>query len=39
VITHEYPVTDALAALATAADPRRSGKVLLTFGDDHTDKP
>ena len=39
VITHEYPVTDALAALATAADPRRSGKVLLTFHDDHPDKP
>ena len=31
VITHEYPVDDALTALATAADPVRSGKVLLTF--------
>ena len=26
-----YPVDDALVALATAADPVRSGKVLLTF--------
>ena len=33
VITHEYPVTDALVAMAVAADPRRSGKVLLTFAD------
>lgn len=31
VITHEYAVDDALSALATAADPVRSGKVLLTF--------
>ncbi len=31
VITHEFPVSDALAALETARDPQRSGKVLLTF--------
>jgi L-iditol 2-dehydrogenase/L-idonate 5-dehydrogenase len=35
VITHEYPVDDALTALRTAADPVRSGKVLLTFDQDH----
>jgi len=31
VITHEFPVSDALAALQTARDPQQSGKVLLTF--------
>jgi L-idonate 5-dehydrogenase len=31
VITHEFPVADALAALQIARDPTRSGKVLLTF--------
>ncbi len=31
VITHEFPITDALAALDIARDPARSGKVLLTF--------
>jgi L-iditol 2-dehydrogenase/L-idonate 5-dehydrogenase len=34
VITHEYPLRDALTALAVAADPTRSGQVLLTFDDD-----
>jgi L-idonate 5-dehydrogenase len=38
VITHEYPVDDALTALHTAADPVRSGKVLLTF-DPHGSTP
>ena len=32
VVTHEYAVEDARAALHTAADPVRSGKVLLRFG-------
>ena len=31
VITHEFPVGEALAALETARDPQQSGKVLLTF--------
>ena len=31
VITHEFPISDALAALRTARDPQQSGKVLLTF--------
>lgn len=31
VITHEFPISDALAALKTARDPQQSGKVLLTF--------
>ena len=31
VITHEFPITDAIAALQTARDPQQSGKVLLTF--------
>ncbi len=30
-ITHEFPIADALEALAVARDPQRSGKVLLTF--------
>ena len=33
VVTHEYAVEDALAALTTALDPVASGKVLLRFGD------
>lgn len=33
VITHEYPISDALAALQVARDPERSSKVLLTFAD------
>ena len=32
VVTHEYAIEDALTALHTAADPVRSGKVLLRFG-------
>ncbi|MBV9922712.1 MAG: alcohol dehydrogenase catalytic domain-containing protein [Pseudonocardia sp.] len=36
VITHEYPVDEAHAALATAADPVLSGKVLLRFADPST---
>src|SRR4051812_28999940 len=32
VITPEFPVDGALGALATAAGPVRSGKVLLAFG-------
>jgi L-idonate 5-dehydrogenase len=32
VVTHEYGIADALDALHTAADPVRSGKVLLRFG-------
>ena len=36
VVTHEYSIQDAHTALATAADPVRSGKVLLKFADpDH----
>jgi L-idonate 5-dehydrogenase len=36
VVTHQYPIQDALTALGTAADSIRSGKVLLTFADpDH----
>jgi L-idonate 5-dehydrogenase len=36
VVTHEYSIQDAHIALATAADPVRSGKVLLKFADpDH----
>jgi L-idonate 5-dehydrogenase len=34
IVTHTYPLADALAALDTAKDPRVSGKVLLTFADD-----
>ncbi len=30
-ITHEYPLSAALEAMEVARDPRRSGKVLLTF--------
>ena len=33
VVTHEYAIEDALTALHTAADPVRSGKVLLRFAD------
>jgi L-iditol 2-dehydrogenase/L-idonate 5-dehydrogenase len=33
VVTHEYPVQDAHTALGVAADPVRSGKVLLRFDD------
>ena len=33
VITHEYPVADALTALQVARDPRQSSKVLLTFDE------
>ena len=36
VITHEYPIADALTAMAVAADPQRSGKVLLTWTDPAT---
>jgi L-idonate 5-dehydrogenase len=32
VVTHEFPVEDAVAAFEMAADSGRSGKVLLTFG-------
>jgi L-idonate 5-dehydrogenase len=35
VITHEYPVADAHTALGVAADPARSGKVLLRFAEDY----
>ena len=31
VVTHIFPVTDAVHAFEVAADPRRSGKVLLDF--------
>lgn len=34
VLTHEFPVADALDALAVAADASRSSKVLLRFGND-----
>lgn len=34
VVTHEYPLDQALVALETARDPRTSGKVLLTFAED-----
>jgi len=33
VLTHEYPVADALEAFAVAKDAARSSKVLLRFGD------
>lgn len=33
VVTHVYPVADALEAFATASDANTSGKVLLDFGD------
>ena len=33
VLTHEYPVADALEAFAVAKDASRSSKVLLRFGD------
>ena len=32
VITHDYPVTDALTAFEVARDSAQSGKVLLNFG-------
>lgn len=32
VVTHTFPVADALAAFKAAADPQVSGKVLLDFG-------
>lgn len=35
VVTHEYAVQDAHTALGVAADPVRSGKVLLRFGGDY----
>lgn len=31
VITHVFPIADALEAMEVASDPARSGKVLLTF--------
>lgn len=34
VVTHAYPLGEALAALETARDPRASGKVLLTFAEE-----
>ncbi|MGN8131545.1 zinc-binding dehydrogenase, partial [Paenarthrobacter sp. 22069] len=33
VITHEYPLADALHAFEVAKDSTTSGKVLLSFGD------
>ena len=33
VLTHEYPVAEALEAFAVAKDASRSSKVLLRFGD------
>ncbi|HEY5822305.1 MAG TPA: L-idonate 5-dehydrogenase [Propionibacteriaceae bacterium] len=33
VVTHTFPIADALEAMEIALDPSRSGKVLLTFTD------
>ena len=39
VVTHTYPLGQALTALETARDPRASGKVLLTFAEDLVSAP